>query len=147
MAEASQAVRPSTTAAPARPAASASSQSVTELVASAIADTQGLVRDEIALAQTEMKDSAKQAAKSSGMFVAAALFGLVGFVFVMLTVALALAAAGLPLWAGFGITTLLLLLAAGLFALVGRSQARKIGPPERSINAAQSIVGTFQSSK
>lgn len=147
MAEASQAVRPAPPAAPALSAASPSSQSVKELVAAAIADTQGLVRDEIALAQAEMKDNAKQAAKGSAMFATAALFGLLGFVFVMLTAALALVAAGLPMWAGFGIITLVLLVVAAALAAAGRAQSRKVGPPQRAIAAAQSIVGTFQSSK
>lgn len=111
--------------------------SVSSLVNSAITDAQTLVRDQIELAKAEVSQSAKQAAAASGLFIGAAVLMFLGFVFGLVAAAYGIAAAGLPVWAGFLIVTGLLILVALILALVGRSRTKKVGPPVRAIEQAE----------
>ncbi|MGV1004846.1 MAG: phage holin family protein [Candidatus Nanopelagicales bacterium] len=120
-----------------------SPQSLAELVSGAIADTQGLVRDQIELTKVELQDTAKKAAKSSALFIVAGVVGFLGIIFLLVTAAYGLVALGLAVWAGFGIVTLVLLIMAAILVLVGRRQAREIKPPQRSIAAASAIAGSL----
>ena len=53
------------------------------------------------------------------------------FVFIMVAIAYALAAAGLPVWAGFAIVAALLIVIGVILFGLGRRQARAIKGPER----------------
>lgn len=112
-----------------------SEPSVGELIASAIADTRALVQQQIDLTKAELNQSAKQAAASSGLFVGAAILGFLAFVFLLVSGAYGIVAAGLPVWAGFLIVAGILILVAAILGLVGRSRSKQIGPPERAIAA------------
>jgi hypothetical protein len=68
--------------------------------------------------------------------VVGAVLAFLGFIFLLVTLAYVLVALGLPVWAGFGIVTLLLIIVAVLF-LVGRAGMKKIKGPERSIAAIE----------
>ncbi len=102
------------------------------LVNSAITDTQNLVRHQIDLARAEVTQSAKQAASASGMFIVAGVLAFLAFVFLLVAGAYGIVAAGLPVWAGFLIVAGVLLVVTAILALVGRSQAKKISPPDRA---------------
>jgi hypothetical protein len=54
-------------------------------------------------------------------------------VFVLVTLAWALVALGLPYWAGFGIVALLLLIVAAVLGFLGKKKAEGIKGPERAI--------------
>lgn len=110
--------------------------SLGSLISSAISDAQTLVRDEIALAKAELKESAKRVASSSGLFIGAVV--LLAYAFMLLLFAAVYGIAeGLPLWAAFLIVGgALVLIAAGLVAL-GVAQAKGIRGPERAIAEAQ----------
>jgi hypothetical protein len=114
-----------------------SDTSLSALVNSAIADGQTLVKQQIELAKSEMSYSAKQAAATSGMFVGAGVLGFLAFIFILVAGAYGIVAAGLPEWAGFLIVAGTLLLIAAILGVVGRSRAKKVGPPERAIAQAQ----------
>src|SRR5262245_36286633 len=96
---------------------------ILDVVKSAIRDAQDLVRGEIALAKCELRDELKQLATGAGAFVGAAVMGVVAVVFLLATIAWAIATvAEWPVWAGLGIVTLLaVLIGAALFAL-GRAR-------------------------
>jgi Putative Actinobacterial Holin-X, holin superfamily III len=107
--------------------------SLSSLLNSAIVDGQTLVKQQIELTKAELSESAKNAAATSGMFIGAAFFGFLGFVFLLVAAAYGLVRAGLDEWAAFLIVAAVLLLVTAILALMGRSRAKRIGPPERSI--------------
>ena len=57
--------------------------------------------------------------------------------FLCVVVAEGLVALGLPRWLSYLIVWVLFLLVAGALALIGRSQLRKIRPPERTMKTAK----------
>ena len=61
-----------------------SERTIGQLVADATHDFQGLVRSEIALAKAEVTSGAKDVGKGAGLLAAAAFFGLMGLVFLLL---------------------------------------------------------------
>ena len=114
-------------------------RTIGQLVADASHDLSQLLRSEVALAKAELKDEAKQGALGAGLFAGAAFFGLVGFLFLLVMVALIIAI-WLPEWAGFGIVAVLLLAVAGVFALLGLNRIKKVGPPERTIATSKQTI-------
>lgn len=104
--------------------------SILKLVKSVSADAQKLLKAQGELVQTELKGSQKEAAATGGMFAGAAVFGGLGLVFLLVTIAYVLVQLGLPTWAGFGIVTAFLLIVAMILGLVGRSRAKNIKGPE-----------------
>lgn len=99
---------------------------IRQLVASVAADTQRLAQAQAELVKTEMKATSGEVAQTGGMFIGAAAAGAMGGIFLLVTIAYVLVALGLPTWAGFGIVTLLLLIVAGILAMVGRKRAQNI---------------------
>lgn len=106
--------------------------SVRELVTSATKDLQNLIKGQIELAKLELQESMKTAAAASGLFVAAGVLAALGFIFLLVTIAYVLVALGLPVWAGFGIVTLVLFIVTAILLLVGKKRAAKIKGPERT---------------
>jgi hypothetical protein len=86
-----------------------------------------LVRDELRLAEREFQVSAKHAGIGAGLFSVA---GLLAFFGAATFIAAAVAALSLVLtvWAAALIVGAVLFVAAGVAALVGRSQAREVTP-------------------
>ena len=111
-----------------------------QLVAQASDDLSGIVRAEIALAKAELRVDAKNAALGGGMFGAAGYLGLLASITLVITIAYALVAFGLKPWLAFLIVTVVLLVLAGILALIGRSRVRKLKPPERTIRNAQATI-------
>jgi membrane protein implicated in regulation of membrane protease activity len=112
--------------------------SVGILVQSAMADVSTLIRSEIELAKAEISQSAKKAGIGAGAFGAAgAMLAFAGlFFFVFLAQLLAL---WLPQWAAWLIVFGLLLLAAGLAALIGMRFVKKIDKPERTMESLREL--------
>jgi membrane protein implicated in regulation of membrane protease activity len=103
--------------------------SQTELVERLAADVRNLVRDELDLAKRELTTKAKRAGAGAGLFGGAGVFALYGVGALIFTIG-ALLALALPAWAAALITTAAVLLAAGVAALLGRSQVKRAVPPE-----------------
>lgn len=122
----------------ARPAGS--ERTIGQLVADASHDLSALLRSEVALAKTEIKEDVKQGALGAGLLAGAAFFGLVGFLFVLVAVAYLLVLFGLPTWAGFGIVAVALLLVAAVLGLVGYTRIKKVKPPERTIATSKQTI-------
>ncbi len=93
--------------------------SVVDLVKEALRDAQELVRSEIALARTEVRQEVRRLGAGAAALAGAAVFAVIGLVLLLTTAALALSEV-LPLWAGFGVVTLFTLLVAGVLALMGK---------------------------
>lgn len=116
-----------------------------QMVADASADVSGLVRSEIELAKTEIKNDVTHAGKGIGMFAGAAFFGLYAFGLLLLGAAWGIAAAGLPIWAGLLIVAGVLLLIAAILALVGKGQVSKVkGKPVKAIDNAQLTIAAVK---
>ena len=111
-----------------------------QLVAQASDDLSGIVRAEIALAKAELRGDVKNAAIGGGMFGAAGYLGLLASILLVIAAAYGLTAAGLAPWLAFLVVAVVLLVLAGLLALVGRSRVSKVGPPERTIRSTKETL-------
>lgn len=108
-------------------------EGIAALLAGVVRDLQELVRAEIALAKTEMKEDAQSAGKAVGAMVAGGLVGLVGFVFLMGAAMWALALV-LPLWASALVVGVVLAAVAAALALWGKKELAAANmAPERTI--------------
>jgi uncharacterized membrane protein YqjE len=113
--------------------------SVGSLVQSAMADVSTLVRAEIELAKAEIGRSAKKAGVSVALFGAAGVFAALAGVYLFVTIAEALTALGLPRWVSYLIVTVVLLVLAGIAALVGKRMIGKIEKPERTLETLHDL--------
>ena len=111
--------------------------SVGELVRQASEHVSTLVRGEIELAKAELSGSAKRAGIGGGLLVAAAAVVLVSLPFLFILLAEVLVAIGLWRWLAYLIVWVFFLLIAGVLALIGRSQLRKVRKPERTLQTAK----------
>lgn len=107
--------------------------SIKALVAAAVADLQRLVKAQIALAKLELQQTGRAVGKTGVFFVGALAMASIGGLFLLVTLAYVLVALGLPVWAGFGIVTLVLFLVAAVLGLLGKKEAAKIKGPDRTI--------------
>lgn len=111
--------------------------SVGELVRQASEHISTLVRGEIELAKAELSGSVKRAGIGGGMLAAAAVVLLLSVPFLFVVLAEVLVAIDLPRWLSYLIVWLLFLLIAGVLALIGRSQLKKVRKPERTMETVK----------
>jgi hypothetical protein len=113
--------------------AAAGETSIKDLVRKTVSDGQRLVKAQLALTQAEISATGAAVGRASVFafiaFGAVLLFG----IFILITIAYVFVAIGLPVWAGFGIVSLILLITAVTTGLLARGQARKIKAPNLSI--------------
>lgn len=88
-----------------------------------------LIRSEVRLAQLELAEKGKRAGVGLGMFSAAGLFAFFALACAVTAAVLALALV-LPAWASALIVAAVLLLIAGIAALVGRGRVQAAAPPK-----------------
>lgn len=99
-----------------------------DLLKELTADVSALVRQEIALARTEMTEKARLYARASVMMAVAAILGL--FALGALTACIILAIdLALPAWLAALIVGGVYLIVAGIFILVGLARLRRAGKP------------------
>ncbi len=82
-------------------------------------DLQGIVRGEVLLAKTELKEDVSALGKAAGSLVAGGVVALVGFIFLMLGVTYLLNK-WLELWIAAGIVGIALLLIGGILVMSGK---------------------------
>jgi uncharacterized membrane protein YcjF (UPF0283 family) len=103
--------------------ASTTEPTIADLLKSAIRDAQDLVREEIALAKAEARQAASRVGSGIAMLAAAAVAGLVGLILLLTAISWGISEGfDLPAWAGFGITTVVMLVIAAVLAMVGRGR-------------------------
>ncbi|MFP5283492.1 MAG: phage holin family protein [Actinomycetes bacterium] len=107
-------------------------------------DVKTHVQDEAQLAKKELVPAAKSAGIGAGLFGAAGYFGINAATLLYVAAALGIAALGLPLWLSFLIVAVVLLIIAGICALVGRAQVKKVKPPKRTIDQATQSVAAIK---
>jgi uncharacterized membrane protein YqjE len=118
-----------------------SERSVGDLVQQLSQQTATLVRKEIRLAQVELQEKGKRAGIGAGLFGGAGLVALYGVGAVLAAVIMLIGTAIEP-WISALIVGVVLLAAAGVLALMGRSQAEQATPPkpERAMESMQDDV-------
>ncbi len=86
------------------------------------ADLTSLFRSEIALLKLEFKDTVAKLGGGVAMFAAALFLGLFGLAFLFVTIVLGLVALGVPAWLSALIVTIVLFIAAGVLAMMGKKK-------------------------
>ena len=125
--------------------ATGTERTIGQLVADATHDLQGIVRGEVALAKAEVTTGAKVIGKGAGLLAGAAFLGLMGLVFVLHSLSWVIAQ-WLPVWAGYLIVAVVVLLLAAVLALLGKKALESAKPtPERAIDQAQQTIETLKS--
>jgi uncharacterized membrane protein YqjE len=104
-----------------------------------------LVRSELRLAQAELTEKGKAAGLGVGLFSAAGVLGLFAFGTLIAAAILALAEA-LPAWAAALIVAGVLLVAAGIAALIGKKEVAGATPPapERALAGVKRDVAALK---
>jgi len=116
-----------------------------QLVADATHDISSIVRSEVALAKAEIGADAKKAVAGAGLFAVAGVFGFLALILLLIAAAYGLVQAGLDPWLSFLIVAVILLVVAGVLALVGKKNVGKIkGKPERTIKNAQETIAAVK---
>jgi hypothetical protein len=121
------------------------SASTADLVNQAAAQISTLVRDELALAKTELTEKGKRAGIGGGLFGAAGMLALYG-VGLLLTLAVVLLDLAMPLWLAVLIVMVVVFAAAGVAALLGRNKLKEANPPlpEKAIKGVEADVRTVK---
>jgi hypothetical protein len=107
----------------------AGDQSTSELVQRASEQITTLVRDELALAKAELAEKGKHAGVGIGLFGGGGVLALYGVGALIATGIIALNLV-LDLWLAALIVTVVLFVAAGILALLGKKQVTQAVPPE-----------------
>lgn len=107
------------------------------LVADASRDISSLVRDEIALAKSELKVSVKAGGLGIGLFAGAAFLGVLAIIMLSIAIAYFINMAGILLAFSFLIVFLIYLVIAGVLAFIGLRKVKQVKAPERAIHQAQ----------
>jgi uncharacterized membrane protein YqjE len=96
---------------------------IADLLKNAIRDAQDLVRGEIALAKAEVREEVSRLGIGAALLAGAALAAVIAIIFLMTTVAWAISEGlGWPVWSGFAIVTLLMILAAIALGWIGKNR-------------------------
>ncbi|MET9271282.1 phage holin family protein [Kribbella sp. NPDC003557] len=98
------------------------------LVSQATSDLSQLVRDEVQLAKTELKEKGKEAGVGAGLFGGAGAIALYGLGALVAAAILGLATA-LPAWLSALIVAAVLFAIAAVAALLGKRHVGRAGPP------------------
>lgn len=115
--------------------ASAQPESFSSLISGLLVDLQDLVRGEISLAKTELREDATSAGRGIGMIAAGAIVGLTAFFFLMLGVTYLLNKS-LEMWQAAGIVGAVLALIALLVIMNGKSKLSASNlKPEQTIES------------
>lgn len=103
-------------------------RSTAELLKQLTEQIRTLITDELALARAELTAKGKRAGMGAGMFGGAGIIALYGAGALVAAAIMGLSAA-MPGWAAALIIGIVLLAGAGVMAMMGRAQTRKVGSP------------------
>jgi uncharacterized membrane protein YqjE len=118
-------------------------QSIGGLVREVTTHLSTLVRSEVELARSEVTAEIRKGVTGSVFFIVAAAIGLFSLFFFFFTIA-ELLGLWLVRWAAFAVTFGIMVLAAGLFGLLGYQKVRKIRKPERTIESLRESAQVLQ---
>lgn len=113
-----------------------------ELLTQATEDISTLIRDELAMAKQDLATTGKKVGIGAGLFGLAGTLALYGLGALIATIILAIAE-GLEPWIAAAIVTVVLFVAAGIAALVGRSSISTAGdPPAARVESVKADIDT-----
>ena len=122
-----------------------SDRSIGTIIKELTADISNLFRSEIALLKLELKESAAKLGSGGVLLAAAAFLGLVGIAFLFVTLTLGLVALGVPAWISSLIVTVVLFIAATVFALMGKKKLASVNfVPTESIDHIRTDLDTLK---
>lgn len=120
-------------------------QAVGDIIKSITDDVKILVRGEIELAKAELVPSAKKVGAGVGMFSAAGYFAVNALSLLFIAGALGISAIpGIHIAVAFVIMAVIVLLIAGILALIGRAAVKKAKGPDKAIAEAQTSVDSIK---
>jgi hypothetical protein len=115
-------------------------RSITELLQDIVADVQQIIRSEILLAKTEVKEEAMHASKAGQLLAVGAVAGFYALGILLLFCVYALETVLVP-WAAALIVAVTIALIAAVFLRVGIKQMRQVRPtPQRTIESVKENV-------
>jgi uncharacterized membrane protein YqjE len=121
----------------ARETLSQGANNVGSMIGGIIEDLQGIVRGEVQLAKTELKEEAGQMGKGAGMAGAGIFFGLIGFIFLMLGVTYLLNK-WMQMWIAAGLVGLVLVIIAAILVMNGKKQISDANlAPQKTIDSVK----------
>src|SRR5437868_12569179 len=110
------------------------------------ADFSTLFRSEVALLKLEVKDTVAKLGGGAAMFAAAAFLGIFGLGFLFVTVVLGLVRLGVPAWLSTLIVTIVLFVAAGVLAMMGKKKFAQVNfVPQESVRQIRTDVESIKS--
>ena len=121
----------------------AASASLGELLGEVTRNLSTLMRQEIALAKAELKETASTSAKGAGMLGGAGYAASMVVLFLSIALWAALSTLVGGGWAGVIVAVIWAIIAAILYA-VGRSQLKKVNGAPQTVETLQEIPKTFQ---
>jgi len=120
-------------------------RTIGQLVADATHDIEGIVRGEIALAKAEVTSGARVIGKGVGLLAAAGFLALMGVVFLLHSAAWGISV-WLPVWAGYLIVAVVVLIVGAILGLLGKKALDNARPaPERAIDQAEQTIAVLKS--
>ncbi len=120
--------------------------SIGQLVSSASEQVSTLVRSEVELAKAEIIGEVKKGGVAGGLFAGAGVIALYSTFFLFFGLGWLLAL-WLPTWAAFLIIFAVMLVVAGVLALIGVKKVKSIRKPEKTINSVQELKGVVPQKK
>jgi hypothetical protein len=124
----------------------AADQSTGRLMAQLSEQTSRLVRDEVALAQAELKQSATRLGVGVGLFSTAGVLALYGLG-VLITVAIVALDLAMPLGLAALIVAVVLFAAAGVAALTGKNKVSQASPvPRQTVDSVKQDIAEVKES-
>jgi uncharacterized membrane protein YqjE len=118
-----------------------------QLFSDASRDFSTILRSEVALAKLELQAETKNAVAGAIGFVVAGVLGFFALMMLLFAAAYGLFALGLPRWLSFLIVAVVLLVLAGILALVGKKRMGKVGKPERTQRTVQHTIEALKHAK
>ena len=110
------------------------------VIATAVAQFQQIIRDQIELATLEIKRSAVRALRASVSFVAALFLLSLAVLLLIFAAGFGLAALGIPTWLAFLILAGVFILSAGLLLLFAGRNASRMTGPRLAADATQATI-------
>jgi uncharacterized membrane protein YqjE len=106
-----------------------SQPSLKQLITNTISDGKRLLTAQVNLTTTELSQTSRTIGQISLLAVIALSLVSMGGIFVLITIAYALVALGLPIWAGFLIVAGVLFLVAGILGILIKSKGKGVKAP------------------
>lgn len=117
---------------------------ITSLVSGILNDGQELIKQQLQLFQVELKNDLKRTRDASIPLVIGGVVAFMGLFFLLVTAALWIHwqwPNTIPLWGGFGIMTILFLVAGGILLVLGKSRFDAFNPlPDKTVEGLKETV-------